>query len=206
MALPIILMVIFAATRWPGVMPDNFSAVYAVAFCAGVFFPAGLAWWIPLTVLLGTDLYLSLFYYHSGTLDINYLIKACVYIAPNYLAYAVLIWLGKKFSSKASWWRLLCGGMAGAFVFYFITNTVSWLADPLYPKSLAGWIQALTIGTPGWPHTWEFFRNTLISGGLFTGLFAGAIKMAEASEAEEKEPETAENPEPEEKEPAEAPV
>jgi hypothetical protein len=59
--------------------------------------------------------------------------------------------------------------MVGAFLFYLVTNTISWLTDPAYPKTLAGWIQALTIGTPGWPHTWEFFRNTLLSGGLFAG-------------------------------------
>jgi hypothetical protein len=51
-------------------------------------------------------------------------------------------------------------------------------------------VQALTVGTPGWPHTWEFFRNTLLSGGLFTGLFAGAMKLTGAEEPEpESEPE-----------------
>jgi hypothetical protein len=57
-------------------------------------------------------------------------------------------------------------------------------------KDLAGWIKALTTGTPGYPTTLEFFRNTLMSGGLFTGLFAGALKLSEAAEsAKEKEPE-----------------
>jgi hypothetical protein len=51
----------------------------------------------------------------------------------------------------------------------------------------------LTVGTPGWPHTWEFFRNSLLSGGLFTGLFAGAMKLGATAEAEEEE----EAPEPE---------
>ena len=59
------------------------------------------------------------------------------------------------------------------------------------PKTFLGWIQALTVGTPGWPHTWEFFRNTLLSGGLFTGLFAGAMKLggvdSEADEETEEE-------------------
>jgi len=30
---------------------------------------------------------------------------------------------------------------------------------------------SLTTGLPGLPPTWEFFRNTLLSGGLFTALF-----------------------------------
>jgi hypothetical protein len=64
---------------------------------------------------------------------------------------------------------------------------------------LLGWIQALTTGLPGYPPTWTFFRNTLLSGGLFTGLFVGAMKLTAAREPqEETEPEPAEEAEPEE--------
>jgi hypothetical protein len=48
---------------------------------------------------------------------------------------------------------------------------------------LAGWIIALTKGTGGYPSTWEFFRNTLLSGGLFTALFAGAAKLSAPAES-----------------------
>ena len=45
-----------------------------------------------------------------------------------------------------------------------------------------------TKGTAGYAQTWEFFRNTLLSGGLFTGLFVGAMKLTAAAEsAREKE-------------------
>jgi hypothetical protein len=68
-------------------------------------------------------------------------------------------------------------------------------------KTLNGWWQALTTGLPGYPPTWMFLKNTLLSGGLFTGLFAGVMKVSEAlEEAEEKEPaeESGEEPVPEE--------
>jgi Na+/melibiose symporter-like transporter len=109
---------------------------------------------------------------------------------PIYIAYAGLIALGRSVGRKRPWWLLVCGGMVGAMLFYLVTNTASWLILP-YAKTLAGWIQALTTGLPGPTHTWEFFRNTLSSGGLFTGLFVGAMKMTE-----EKEDEEAEEPEP----------
>jgi hypothetical protein len=35
--LPIMLMAVFALTRWPGLMPLNFSAAYALAFAPGSF-------------------------------------------------------------------------------------------------------------------------------------------------------------------------
>ena len=187
--LPIILMIVFALTRWPGLMPDNFSAVYALAFCAGAFFPRRLAWWLPLSTLLVTDLALDLYYLFYRHVDA---FKATMLV--NYAAYASIIWLGRKFGAKASWLKLLGGGILGAVLFYLITNTAAWLFNPFqnpeYTRNLAGWIIALTKGTGGYPQTWEFFRNTLLSGGLFTGLFAGAMKLSDAAEsAQEKEPE-----------------
>jgi hypothetical protein len=186
--LPIVLMVLFALTRWPGFMPWNFSAVYALVFCAGVYFPKRLAWWLPLVTMAVTDLLLNWYYhnkYHTPLFSPE--------LIGNYLAYVVLIWLGRKFSAKASFVSLLAGGLLGAILFYFITNTFSWFFNPFnnpeYTKTPLGWFIALTRGTSGWPQTWEFFRNSLMSGGLFTGIFAGAMKLMEAAEsAEEKEP------------------
>ena len=177
-ALPLVLMVVFALTRWPGLLPENFSAAYALAFCGGVFFSGAVAWWLPLGTLLVTDLLLNLFVYQVNPFN--------GYSLTNWLSFAAIIALGRSFSGKTSWWKLTGGGILGAIIFYLVTNTASWLQNPLYAKTLAGWIQALTTGTPGWPHTWEFFRNTLMSGGLFTGLFAGAVRLAESAEKEEE--------------------
>jgi len=171
-------MIAFAVTRWPGLLPENFSAAYALAFCAGVYFPRKLAWWLPLTVLVITDVLLNLLYYHVAALD--------PYMLVNYVAYAALIGLGRCFSARSPWLLVTGGGLLGALLFYLITNTAAWLQNPQYPKTLAGWIQAMTTGIPGWPPPWTFLRNSLLSGGLFTGLFAAAMKLGEASEAAEQ--------------------
>ena len=199
-----LLMGVFALTRWPGLLPPNFSAVYALAFCAGVYFPRHLAWWLPLGTMIATDLLINLYYYyhlHVASFHFTQLV--------NYAAYALIIWLGTRFTPQSSWSKLLSGGLLGAIFFYFITNTAAWFFNPFqnpeYTKTLAGWLTALTQGTAGWPQTWEFFRNTLLSGGLFTGFFVGAMKASEAAEsAREKEgagdvegeKETEERPEP----------
>ena len=103
------------------------------------------------------------------------------------MAYVVIILLGKRFKPTASFLGLLGGGILGALLFYLITNTASWLMNPFnnpdYPKTLLGWIKALTTGTSGWPHTWEFFRNTMMSGGLFTALFAATAKLTAPAES-----------------------
>jgi hypothetical protein len=153
---------------------------------------------LPLATLVASDIALNLYYYFA--LHIN-AFKATQLV--NYAAFAGIIWFGGKFNPRSSLAGLLCGGIIGAIAFYFITNTAAWLFNPFgnpeYTKDLAGWIRALTTGTAGHPTTLEFFRNTLLSGGLFTGLFAGAMKLTEADaeateRAEEKEPDEAPEP------------
>jgi len=177
----IILSVIFVATfalsRIPGLLPPNFSAAYAFAFCAGVYFTGIMAWWLPLSVMLVTDVALNVFYYHEPPFGF--------YLLLNYLIYALLIGLGKIFGRKASFFKMVLGGLAGAVMFYLLTNTLAWLQDAAYAKNVAGWIQALTLGRPDFhPTTWEMFRNTLVSGGLFTALFAASEKLTAESPAE----------------------
>jgi hypothetical protein len=202
MGLPLVLMVLFALTRYPDLMPQNFSAAYGLVFCAGIYLVGTASWWLPMVTLLVTDACLCVFYVNQGTADLDWLRVACFFL-PNYLAYGLIFWLGRRFSPRQPWYMLVGGGLWGAILFYLITNTGAWLFDPNYAKNLWGWLQALTVGSPGWPHTWEFFRNTLLSGGLFTGLFVGAMKASAALEPEEEEEK---EPQPEEQEPEEAPV
>ena len=187
-------MVAFAITCWPALMPEslkNFSAAYAIAFCAGVYFPGRARWILPLATLLFLDFCLNVLYYKTSFLS--------PYTAFKILAYAGMIWLGTKFSANRSWLKLVGGGILSALIFYVVTNVASWMFDPGYPKTLGGLFQALTVGIPGYPPTWVFLKNTLISGGLFTGLFAGVMKFSEAAEeAKETEEERGDDPVPEE--------
>jgi hypothetical protein len=182
--LPLLFVVVFTLTRWPGLMPSNFSAAYALAFCAGVYFPGRLAWWLPLGALLVSDLALNLYYFFVLHIDA---FRAMQFV--SYFAYALLIWLGKRFNSSTSLLKLLGGGVLGSLLFYLITNTASWFFNPFqnpeYTRNFTGWIVALSKGTAGYPQTWEFLRNTIISGGLFTGLFVGAFKLSASAEQED---------------------
>lgn len=191
--LPVAFMLLFALSRIPGVLPLNFSAAYAIAFCGGVYFSGAMAWWLPLGTLAATDLLLNVFYYHQPVFSWYMLVKT--------LGFVGIVGLGRLFSRRTKFLKLIGGGLLGAVLFYLITNTASWLYDPGYAKTFAAWLQALTTGLPGLPPTWEFFRNTLLSGGLFTTLFVGAMKLTAESPAEktagkrEEEPEKETEPE-----------
>jgi hypothetical protein len=199
--LPFVFLLLVALSRWPGLLPWNFSAVYALAFCAGALFPKPLSWRLPLGMLLITDLALNA-YWQFGKGYAVFTGAGLLYLACNYAGYGALWWLGRSFRGTRSFLGLLGGGILGALVFYFVTNTAAWLLNPFrnpeYTKTLTGWIIALTAGTKGWPQTWEFFRNTLLSGGLFTALFGAAWKFTTAESPQDKGETSDENePEPE---------
>lgn len=184
--LPALFVAVLAISRIPGLLPLNFSVVYAFVFCAGVFFPRQIVWWLPLVAILATDIGLNFYYQAKGytVWDAPDLAN----LAFNYAAYVVLLFLGRGFKPATSLFKLIGGGLLGAILFYVITNTASWFFNPFhnaeYTKTIAGWIVALTKGINGWPTTLEFFRNTLLSAGLFTALFAIAGKLTAESPAD----------------------
>jgi len=195
-----------ALTRIPGLMPPNFSAVYAFVFCAGALLQGPRAWALPFGLLLATDLALNGYYQWVRGWEV-FTLTGFALLAANYAGYAALFGLGRGFGPARRWLSLVGGGILGAIVFYLVTNTAAWLFNPFhnpeYTRTLAGWLVALTKGTGGYPQTWEFFRNTLLSGGLFTALFAGTWRLtASESPADKGESEAPESESP----PDEAPV
>lgn len=180
--LPVVLMIAFAITRWPGLMPPNFSAAYALVFCAGVYFRNRHGWWVPLVIMLLTDVALNFFYYRPRGWN-----GFQIYQVMNYAAYAAIFLLGRRFKPESSLASMVGGGLLGAVLFYLITNTAAWFFNPFnnseYGHNWESWLLAMTFGTGSWPDTWMFFRNTLLSSGLFTALFGAAMKYSQHLES-----------------------
>ena len=179
--LPLLLMLIFAVSRWPGMLPQNFSAAHALLFCAAFWLPGWMGWVLPLATIIATDILLNVFAYDVTVLDTR--------LVTNWMILALFVVLAKWLARRRSYGRVFLGTLFGALLFYLVSNSVSWMVNPAYAKTIAGWVQALTVGLPGFPPTWVFGLKTLLGTGLFTGLFAGAMKLSEAMDATEPEPE-----------------
>ena len=179
--LPLLLMLIFAVSRWPGMLPQNFSAAHALLFCAAFWLPGWMGWVLPLATIIVTDILLNVFAYDVTVLDPT--------LVTNWMILALFVVLAKWLARRCSYGRVFLGTLFGALLFYLVSNSVSWMVNPAYAKTIAGWVQALTVGLPGFPPTWMFGLKTLLGTGLFTGLFAGAMKLSEAMDATEPEPE-----------------
>lgn len=174
-------MLIFAVSRWPGMLPQNFSAAHALLFCAAFWLPGWMGWVLPLATIIVTDILLNVFAYDVTVLDPR--------LVTNWMILALFVILAKWLARRRSYGRVFLGTLFGALLFYLVSNSVSWMVNPAYAKTIAGWVQALTVGLPGFPPTWVFGLKTLLGTGLFTGLFAGAMKLSEAMDATEPEPE-----------------
>lgn len=179
--LPLLLMLIFAVSRWPGMLPQNFSAAHALLFCAAFWLPGWMGWVLPLATIIVTDILLNVFAYDVTVLDPR--------LVTNWMILALFVVLAKWLARRRSYGRVFLGTLFGALLFYLVSNSVSWMVNPAYAKTIAGWVQALTVGLPGFPPTWVFGLKSLLGTGLFTGLFAGAMKLSEAMDATEPEPE-----------------
>lgn len=155
----------------------NFAPLSAVALCGAAYLPRRLAFSLPLVALFVSDLMLN-FHYSKTHPDVT---LVSTEMLARYGALALIAGLGWMLRKAPRMPVMLGAGVASSGIFYLITNTGSWLTEPGYAKSLAGWIQALTTGLPGYPSTLWFYRHTLVSDILFTALFVVCIRLADRS-------------------------
>ncbi len=163
-----ILLVVFTlmAILWRVLGPDlglpaNFSPTMALALAVGLWFAPTTGLLIILGMVIAADIFLNLRYGAEIITWFTVMSLAC---------YAAVWWLGRLLGPNASWPTMLGGGITASLLFYLASNTLSWLGNPLYQQTLAGWVQALTTGLPGYPPTWMFFTNSL-AGDIFFLIF-----------------------------------
>ena len=145
----------------PEVLP-NFSPLMASALCGALFLPGLIGLVMPVAALAISDVVLNL---HYGA---PLLSSQLLWTLPGYL---VAVAIGWSLRGRAGLISVLGGTLAASVFFYVVTNTGSWFGLTAYPQTFAGWVQALTVGLPGYPPTWTFFRNSLAGDLLFAALF-----------------------------------
>ena len=153
-------LAITSGTTWL----SNFAPMAAIALCGAAYFPARYKFTVPLIALFISDVVLNMHYGFS---------LFSPFVASHYLGFALVGGLGLFLQNRASLKTLLPASLAASLIFYVVTNIVSWAFDPGYVKNFGGLLQALTVGVPAYSATptWMFFRNSLLSDLLFTGLF-----------------------------------
>ena len=152
-------------------MPAMF---FCVAACMG-----GRWLWLPL---------LAWFLSYAGT-NLSQGYGWDFQVAIVLAGFAVVVGIGALLRAK-NWLVLLFGSTGAAVLFYLVTNTGSWIMLSDYPKTWGGFIQAQTVGVPGYLPAWAFLKGLICATPLFTGLFLlgqrgwGDMPVATAGQAQ----------------------
>ena len=172
----LVILVIAAAWRLIALHApalSNFAPLMALTYCGAVYFRDKRFWFVPFLALMASDLYLD--HYYATTYGETWVWQSVLVRAA---CFAAALPIGRFIAQHKNWLNLFSGALAGSIIFYLATNTDAWVRDPFYVKNAAGWWQAITVGRPELPPTLFFFRNTLVSDLLFTGVFAFAMEAA----------------------------
>ena len=128
----------------------NFAPWMALAFAGSMVMPKQVPFWLWPVLLLGCDAVV-----HPQDIGSMWLVYAC---------FAISALIGSALREKRNVTNLVGGTLACSLGFYLITSTQAWWMNPIYAKSVAGWLQALTIGDPSWqPQAWVFGARSLFS-------------------------------------------
>lgn len=136
----------------------NVAPVAAVALFGGAVLPRRYAWWLPLVIMVASDLVLG---FYDGIL----------FTWAAFLAVGLLGMTLARFSTTE---RIAFGVLGGALLFYLVSNLGVWLQGGLYAHTWAGLIECYTMALP-------FLRNTLVGDLVYSSLLFGAYALAQHS-------------------------
>jgi len=138
----------------------NMVPVAAIAIFAGAYLNKKIVPWVPLAIMVISDLIIGL----HGV------------IFYTWGAFILIGYMGMFLRTRRTPARIFSMGVLSALVFFVITNfgvALAW-----YPHTAAGFVSCYVNALP-------FLRNTLVSNVLFSFVFFGvyemAVKMAEKS-------------------------
>jgi hypothetical protein len=129
--------------------------------------------WIPLALLVVSDVALTKLVYHYVFLWDQLVIFAW---------YGAILCLGTTLGSRPKVLRLIGSSLASSVSFFLITNLTSWAIGTLpYPRNLSGILDSYVNGLP-------FFRHAIEGDLLFTmAMFATPMALNAVSAAFNKE-------------------
>jgi hypothetical protein len=153
--------------------------VAAVAFCGGLFLPGILAWIVPIGILFVSDLALAMLLGYPAFSSAQFVSWACI---------LGVVGIGRLLSNASfSTPRFFSALIGSGLLFYLVTNTAAWMANPAYPRNLGGLWMSLTTGLPGFPPSWMFYRNALFSDLIFGALLLAVWAFARRVVGEERQ-------------------
>ena len=136
--------------------PWNFTPVTAALLYFGARGPRR-QWWVPLVLLIGSDLALDKYVY-------AYPFSWDLFLAWAW--YAAMLGLGTMLSKNAKPLRIAGAAVTGSVSFFLVSNFGVWAATNMYTKTVSGLMTCYAAGVP-------FFRRALEGDVLYTAVMFG---------------------------------
>lgn len=137
--------------------PANFAPIGALGIFAGLYahnWKQGIA--LPLMARFITDALIGFF-------------SPGVMVAVYASTIGGVI-LGRWTRSKKTVWTVGGATIAGAVLFFIVTNAAVWLFDGIYPMNMHGLIESYTMALP-------FFRNSLLGDVFYVTVLVGSYEI-----------------------------
>lgn len=145
--------------------PPNFTPIAAMALFGGAYFiNKKWSFGIPLLAMLISDIGLAF------TMGYEFFTFMRIVI---YSGFILITMIGFLLRSKVKVLNVVLASLGGSVLFFIITNFAVWasVSHNLYPNNLAGLIECYIAGIP-------FFKNTLISALVYSGVLFGSFELA----------------------------
>lgn len=143
----------------------NFAPVGAIALFGGAVLSARIAWWLPLAIMIVSDLFLG---FH-GTI---------LFTWGGFLLVALF---GMSLKDQKNWWRVPIGAIGAAVIFFIVSNFGVWVEGKLYPHTWQGLVDCYVMALP-------FFKTSLFADFAYSiALFSAYALAVRPSKAERSE-------------------
>lgn len=156
---PLVLtgMILAAAAARLGPHLPNFTPIAAMALFGGAHFAdKRLAFGVPLLALLLSDALLG---FHAG-------------MPAVYGSFALIVALGLGLRTDCTVTAVAGTALAGALLFFLITNFAVWVEGAFYPRTWVGLGECYVAAIP-------FFRNSLAGDLFYTAVLFGGFALAQ---------------------------
>jgi hypothetical protein len=159
------LFVLFAVATRLTLLPHpwNFTPVMAALLYFGAR-GSRRQLWVPLALLIASDLVLDKYVY-------TYPFSWDLFL--TWAWYAAMLGLGTALSKNAKPLRIAGAAVTGSVGFFLISNFGVWAATNMYAKTVSGLMACYAAGVP-------FFRHTLEGDLLYTTVMFGSPVVATA--------------------------
>jgi hypothetical protein len=137
--------------------PANLAPVGAIALFGGAVLPRKVGWWLPVMVMVLSDVWIGA--YHG--------------ILFTWLGFLLVGLFGMSLRGRSTWLRVPFGVAGSSVIFFGVSNYGVWLQGQIYAHTWSGLWQCYVNALP-------FFRNTVLGDLIYATLLFGVYAVAES--------------------------